>query len=67
MVELDSKLERCVETLCHHGCDAVSTYIEALGAGQVFAEVVGLTVAERRRVRDELVSIMTPYEGRAKG
>jgi len=66
MAELDSKLERCVEALCHHGCDAVSTYIEALGAGQVFAEVAGLTVAERHRVRDELVSIMMPYEGKDK-
>jgi len=66
MSELDSKLEQCVETLCHHGCDAVSTYIEALRAGQVFVEVAGLTVAERRRVLDELVSIMTPYEGKDK-
>ncbi len=63
MAELDRKLERCVEMLCHHGCDAVSTYIEALRAGQVFVEVAGLTVAERRRVLDELVLIMAPYEG----
>ena len=67
MAELDSKLEQCVETLCHHGCGAVSTYIEALRAGQVFTEVAGLSAAERRRVLDELVFIMTPYEGKDKG
>ena len=67
MAELDSKLEECVEMLCHHGCDAVSSYIGALRAGQVFAEVAGLTVAERQRVLDELVSIMMPYEGKDKG
>jgi|LGVC01.1.fsa_nt_gb hypothetical protein len=67
MAELDSKLEECVEMLCHHGCDAVSSYIDALRAGQVFAEVAGLTVAERQRVLDELVSIMMPYEGKDKG
>lgn len=67
MANLDRKLEQCVETLCHHGCDAVITYIEALRAGQVFTEVAGLTATERRRVLDELVSIMTPYEGKDKG
>lgn len=66
MAELDFKLEECVEILCHHGCDAVSRYIDALRAGQVFAEVAGLTVAERQRVLDELVSIMMPYEGKDK-
>ena len=66
MAELDSKLGECVEMLCHHGCDAVSRYIDALIAGQVFAEVAGLTVAERQRVLDKLVSIMMPYEGKDK-
>ena len=67
MAELDSKLERCVETLCQHGCDSVSAYIEALRAGQVFAEVADLNVAERQMVLDELVSIMAPYEGEGNG
>ena len=66
MAELDSKLERCVEALCYHGCEAVSAFINELRAGQVFAEVTGLTVAERQRVLDELVSIMMPYEGKEK-
>jgi len=67
MAELDSKLERCVETLCHHGCESVSAYIDALRAGEVFAEVADLSVAERRMVLDELVSIMAPYEGKSSG
>ena len=66
MAELDFKLEECVEMLCHHGCDAVSSYIDVLRAGRVFAEVAGLTVAERQRVLDELVSTMMPYEGKDK-
>lgn len=67
MAEPESKLERCVEVLCHHGCESVSAYIEALRAGQVFAEVADLTVAERRIVLDALVSIMAPYEGEGNG
>ena len=67
MAELDSKLERCVEALCHHGCESVSAYIDALMAGEVFAEVADLSVAERRMVLDELVSIMAPYEGKSSG
>lgn len=67
MAELDSKLERCVEALCQNGCESVSAYIDALRAGEVFAEVAGLSVAERRMVLDELVSIMAPYEGKSSG
>lgn len=67
MAELDSRIEHCVEALCHHGCETVADYIEVLRAGQVFAEVADLTVAERQRVFDELVSIMAPYEGKGKG
>jgi len=66
MAELDSKLERCVDALCCRGCEAVSVFINELRAGQEFAEVAGLTVAERQRVLDELVSIMMPYEGKDK-
>jgi hypothetical protein len=63
MAVLKSKVELCVETLCHHGCESVSAYIEALRAGQVFVEVADLSAAERQRVLKELVSIMVPYEG----
>ena len=66
MAELDGKLERCVEMLCYQGCDAVSTYIEALRAGQVFVEVAGLTVAERQRVLDEHWLQLAPSEGKDK-
>jgi len=67
MAVLKSKVELCVETLCRHGCESVSDYIEALRAGQVFAEVADLNAAERQRVLDELVSIMAPYEGEGNG
>lgn len=67
MALFNSKVELCVETLCHHGCESVSAYIEALSAGQVFAEVADLNAAERQRVLDELVSIMAPYEGEGNG
>ena len=67
MAVLNSKVELCVETLCRHGCESVSDYIEALRAGQVFAEVADLNAAERQWVLDELVSIMAPYEGEGNG
>ena len=67
MAVLNSKVELCVETLCRHGCESVSDYIEALRAGQVFAEVADLNAAERQCVLDELVSIMAPYEGEGNG
>lgn len=63
MTGLNSNVERCVETLCHHGCDRVSAYIEELRAGRVFAEVADLSVAERKSVLDELEFIMAPYDG----
>jgi hypothetical protein len=63
MAVLKSKVELCVETLCRHGCESVSAYIEALRAGQVFVEVADLSAAEWQRVLEELVSIMAPYEG----
>ena len=67
MAVLNSKVELCVETLCRHGCESVSDYIEALRAGQVFAEVADLNAVERQWVLDELVSIMAPYEGEGNG
>lgn len=67
MAVLNSKVELCVETLCRHGYESVSDYIEALRAGQVFAEVADLNAAERQWVLDELVSIMAPYEGEGNG
>jgi hypothetical protein len=67
MSQLNSKLEQCVEALCQHGCESVSARIKALRAGQVFAEVADLNVAERRMLLDELESIMAPYEGEGKG
>ena len=65
--QLNSKLGQRVETLCQHGCESVSACIKALRAGQMFAEVADLDVAERRMVLDELESIMAPYEGEGEG
>jgi hypothetical protein len=59
----NSHVERCVETLCHQGCERVSACIEVLRAGRVFAEVADLSVAERQLVLGELESIMAPYYG----
>lgn len=62
MAVANSNVERCVESLCHHGCERVSAYIALLRAGEVFAEVVNLSEIERQLLLDELVAIMAPYE-----
>ncbi len=61
------KIDHCVEVLCQRGCRQVRADIEALSAGQVFAEVEGLDEEERRRVLDELRSIMAAYKGECSG
>jgi hypothetical protein len=66
MAVKDSNVERCVETLCSHGCERVSVYISELRAGKVFAEVADLSVTERRLVLSELIAIMAPYEEKGK-
>jgi hypothetical protein len=66
MAATDSNVERCVESLCSHGCERVSAYISMLREDKVFAEVADLSVTERRLVLNELVSIMAPYEGKGK-
>jgi len=64
MTEQGNNVERCVESLCQHGCDRVSAYIKLLRAGEMFAEVADLNVLERQQVLHELLAIMAPYEGR---
>ena len=66
MAAADSSVERCVESLCHHGCVRVSAYIALLRAGEVFAEVAHLNESERQLVLDELVDTMAPYEIKGK-
>jgi hypothetical protein len=63
MDEQDNNVERCVESLCQHGCGRVTAYIELLSAGEVFAEVADLSVLERQQVLRELLAVMAPYEG----
>lgn len=65
MAMANRNVERCVESLCHHGCERVSAYIALLKAGEVFAEVADLNEIERQLVLDELVAIMAPYENNA--
>jgi hypothetical protein len=65
MAAPESDVERCVESLCHHGCVRVSAYIRLLRAGEVFAEVAHLSERERQLVLDELVDTMAPYEIKA--
>jgi hypothetical protein len=59
----NATVEHCIETLCDQGCGRVSEYIEALRAGQVFAEVAGLSETERQMVLAELEAVMAPYQG----
>jgi hypothetical protein len=67
MGDFNNNVDRCLETLCYQGCARVSAYIEALRGGQVFAEVADLNAAERKRVLDELVSVIAPYEANSIG
>ena len=62
MAKPNSNVERCVESLCQHGCERVSAYIALLKTDEVFAKVANLSEIERQLVLDELVAIMAPYE-----
>ncbi len=56
-------VEQCVEKMCHKGCRAVWSDIDALEAGKRLAEVEGLSKAEVHAVIAELKSIMAVYQG----
>lgn len=56
-------VEQCVEKMCHKGCRAVWSDIDALEAGKRLAEVEGLSEAEVYAVIAELKSIMAVYQG----
>jgi hypothetical protein len=49
--------------LCHKGCRAVWSDIDALEAGESLPETAGLDEAERAAVVVELKSIMSVYQG----
>jgi len=65
MPEKSVFIDQCVERLCRAGCSKVYGYISQLEQGRTFPEVAHLSVAERSRVRDQLVSIMKVYNGKA--
>jgi hypothetical protein len=61
------KIDQCVESLCSQGCNRVTGYIAELRAGQEFPEVARLSREDRRRVLEELESIMAAYDGSCEG
>lgn len=56
-------VEKSVEKLCHKGCRAVWSDIDALEAGETLPEVKGLSKAEVYAVIAELKSVMAAYQG----
>lgn len=61
-----SRVDLCVERLCHDGCGKVTEYIISLRSGEALPELAHLSPAETRAVLDELVSVMSAYEGSCK-
>lgn len=59
-----SVVEDYVELLCEQGCMKVSGYIEALQHNQAIPELAELSQAERMAVLDELVAVMSVYQGK---
>jgi hypothetical protein len=56
-------VDHCVEYLCEQGCAKVSGYIEALQSDQRLPELSRLSDYERQAVLDELVEVMSVYQG----
>lgn len=52
-----------MENLCHKGCRAVWSDINALESGESLPEVAGLSPREIREVVRELKAVMAVYEG----
>ena len=57
-------VDQYVELLCEQGCMKVAGYIEALQHNQTVPELDGLTPVERMAVLDELVAVMSVYQGK---
>ncbi|MGB5438492.1 MAG: hypothetical protein WBN57_02215 [Gammaproteobacteria bacterium] len=66
MTTAHNRIDRCVEALCEQGCDRVNSFIAALRAGHDIPEVAGLSMEERQRVLENLVSIMAVYGDRCE-
>jgi len=59
-----TRVDECVEFLCEQGCMKVSGYIEDLQQNRAIPELDMLSYDERIAVLDELVSIMSVYNGK---
>jgi len=59
-----STVDQYVEYLCEQGCMKVSGFIEALQNNESMPELDPLTHDERAVVLEELVSIMSVYQGK---
>lgn len=58
------RLQRCLESLCANGCEAVRATIDALERGQPVVATAGLGDAERAAVLAELKAVMAVYDER---
>lgn len=56
-----SRVDKCVENMCHKGCKALWADIEALQNGLELPEVESLSAVERGEVLVELRAIMAVY------
>ena len=63
MNKLSQNLQRCVESLCGDGCQAVNGYIEQLERGGSVPQTELLSYEDRQEVLKELKSIMAVYDG----
>jgi hypothetical protein len=61
-----SRVDLCVERLCQQGCSNVTEYIRLLQSGEQLPELAGLEPAEVKDVLDELVAVMSAYQGTCK-
>jgi hypothetical protein len=57
------RVDRCVEFLCQQGCRKVTEVIGELRRGRVVPGMEGMNATDRSRVLQELVSIMSIYQG----
>ena len=55
------RVEKCVESICSKGCQAVRTDIEVLERRLALPETAGFSDEETRRVLRELKAIMSVY------
>ena len=63
MSQQKTTVEMCVDSLCEQGCSRVNAFIDALQNGEDFAEVAGMSEADREAVLQQLVEIMAVYDG----